>query len=161
MNETDLITCESQVGPRRTMARLVAAVRARGLKVFGRVDHAAGAEAAGMSLRPTELLVFGDPRTGTPLIQADQRLGIDLPLKVLVWLDAQSRTQVSYLDPVAALRRRLGRDSAPEGRAQEMAARLAALVAEVTGPLTQDERLDEAVEGTFPASDPPELNCNG
>jgi uncharacterized protein (DUF302 family) len=154
MNETDLITCESQAGPRRTMARLVSAAGARGLKVFGRVDHTAGAEAAGMSLRPTELLVFGDPRAGTPLIQADQRLGIDLPLRVLVWLDAQSRTQVSYVDPVALLRRRLGSDGALEARARDMASRLAALVAEVTGPVTADERLDEAIEGTFPASDP-------
>ena len=160
MTETDLVTCESRAGPRHTMARLISVVGARGLKVFARIDHTAGAEAAGMSLRPTELLVFGDPRAGTPLIQADQRLGADLPLRVLVWLDAQSRTQVSYVDPVAVLRRRLGLDSDLEGRAREMAARLAALVGEVTGPLTDDERLDEAVEGTFPASDPAELNCH-
>jgi len=158
MNESDLITRESQAGPRRTMTRLVAAVGARGLKVFGRVDHAAGAEAAGMNLRPTELLVFGDPRAGTPLIDADQRLGIDLPLKVLVWLDEQGRTQVTYVDPVALIRRRLGLDSALEAQARRMAEGLAAIVAEVSGPLTQDERLDEAVEETFPASDPPELD---
>ena len=159
MNENDLITRESQAGPRLTMRRLVSAVGARGLKVFGRVNHEAGAQAAGMSLRPTELLVFGDPRTGTPLIQADQRIGIDLPLKVQVWLDAEGRTQVTYVDPVAIVRRRRGLDSALEARARDMAAGLAAIVGEVTGPMTQDERLDEAVEESFPASDAPEVDC--
>src|ERR1700756_2949605 len=104
MNEHDLITRESQVGPRLTMTRLVSAVGARGLKVFARVDHAAGAQAAGLSLRPTELLVFGAPQAGTPLIQADQRLGIDLPLRALVWLDERGRTQVTFVDPVALIR---------------------------------------------------------
>jgi uncharacterized protein (DUF302 family) len=159
MNENDLITRESQAGPRVTMRRLVSAVGARGLKVFGRVNHEAGAQAAGMTLRPTELLVFGDPQAGTPLIQADQKIGIDLPLRVQVWLDAEGRTQVTYVDPVAIVRRRRGLDSALEGRAREMAEGLAKIVAEVTGPITQDERLDEAVEETFPASDPPEVDC--
>ena len=160
MSENDLITRESQVGPRLTMARLVSAVGAKGLKVFARVNHAAGAEAAGLSLRPTELLVFGAPEAGTALMQADQRIGIDLPLRALVWLDEQGRTQVSYVDPAALVRRRLGLDSALEERARKMAAGLAAIVAEATGPMTQDERLDEAVEETFPASDSPEVDCN-
>jgi uncharacterized protein (DUF302 family) len=160
MNENDLITRESQAGPRLTMRRLVSAVGARGLKVFGRVNHEAGAQAAGMTLRPTELLVFGDPQAGTPLIQADQKIGIDLPLRVQVWLDPEGRTQVTYVDPVAIVRRRRGLDSALEGQARTMAQGLAAIVAEVTGPMTQDERLDEAVEETFPASDPPEVDCS-
>ena len=160
MDDSDLITRESQAGPRLTMKRLVAAVGARGLKVFARVNHAAGAESVGLSLRPTELLVFGAPEAGTALMQADQRIGVDLPLRALVWLDGQGRTQVTYVDPVALIRRRLGQDSALEARAREMAAGLAAITAEVTGPMTQDERLDEAVEETFPASDTPELDCD-
>lgn len=159
MSENDLITRESQVGPRRTMARLVSAVGAKGLKVFARVNHAAGAEAVGLSLRPTELLVFGAAEAGTPLMQADQKIGIDLPLRALVWLDEQGRTQVTYVDPLALVRRRLGLDTALEERARKMSAGLAALVAEVIGPMTEDERLDEAVEETFPASDPPEVDC--
>lgn len=158
MDDNDLITRESQVGPRLTMKRLVSAVGAKGLKVFARVNHAAGAEAAGPSLRPTELLVFGAPEAGAALMQADQRIGIDLPLRALVWLDDQGRTQVTYVDPVALIRRRRGLDSALETRAREMAAGLAAIVAEVVGPITEDERLDEAVEETFPASDTPELS---
>ena len=141
------------------MARLVSTVAAKGLKVFARVDHAAGAEAVGLSLRPTELLVFGAPEAGTALMQADQRIGIDLPLRALVWLDEQGRTQVSYVDPVALIRRRLGLDTALEEQARKMSAGLAAIVAEVTGPMTEDERLDEAVEESFPASDAPEVNC--
>jgi uncharacterized protein (DUF302 family) len=160
MNETDLITTESQVGPRRTMARLVAAVGAKGMKIFARVNHAAGAESVGLSLRPTELLMFGAPEAGTALMQADQRMGIDLPLRALVWLDAQGRTQVSYVDPVALVHRRLGLDTAVEEQARKMSAGLAAIVASVTGPMTAEERLDEAIEETFPASDPPEVDCS-
>lgn len=158
MDDSDLITRESQVGPRLTMKRLVSAVGAKGLKVFARVNHAAGAEATGQSLRPTELLVFGAPEAGTALMLADQRIGIDLPLRALVWLDEQGRTQVTFIDPVALIRRRRGLDSALEARAREMASRLQAIVGEVVGPITEDERVDEAVEETFPASDTPELS---
>ena len=161
MNETDLITCESQAGPRRTMAE--AHLRGGGEGPEGlrpRRPHGGGGGRRDEPA-PDRTLGVRRSRAGTPLIQADQRLGIDLPLRVLVWLDAQSRTQVSYVDPVALLRRRLGPDGALEARARDMASRLAALVAEVTGPVTADERLDDAVEGTFPASDPPELNCSG
>jgi uncharacterized protein (DUF302 family) len=81
------------------MDRLVSAVEARGMTVFARIDHAAGAAAAGMSLRPTEVLVFGAARTGTPLMQADQAIGIDLPLKALVYQDGGGKTWLAYNDP--------------------------------------------------------------
>ena len=81
------------------MNRLEAAVSAKGLAVFARIDHAAGAAAAGLSLRPTDLLIFGNARGGTPLMQANQSIGIDLPLKVLVWQDASGATWLSYNDP--------------------------------------------------------------
>jgi len=94
-----LITIASSYGPQDTMSRLEAEVRAKGLTVFAHVDHAAGAAAAGLPLRPTDLLIFGNAKGGTPLMQAVQTMGIDLPLKVLVWQDAAGRTWLSYNDP--------------------------------------------------------------
>ena len=79
--------------------RLEAAVAARGLTVFARVDFAADAAAVGMHLRPTRLLVFGNPLAGTPLLAAAPTAGIDLPLKVLIWEDAQGRVTVGYNSP--------------------------------------------------------------
>ena len=81
------------------MERLVASVTARGMVIFARIDHAAGAAAVGLSLRPTELLVFGHARGGTPLMQAAQTIAIDLPLKVLVWQDADGATWVGFNEP--------------------------------------------------------------
>ena len=94
-----LTTVPSALGPKETMDRLEGAVRGKGLTVFVRVDHAAGAAEAGLPLRPTELLVFGNARAGTPLMQAAQTAGIDLPLKALVWQDAEGKTWLSYNDP--------------------------------------------------------------
>lgn len=94
-----LITVKSSYPPTETMARLEAEVKARGMTVFAHVDHAAGAAAAGLPLRPTDLLIFGSPRGGTPLMQAAQTIGIDLPLKMLVWQDAAGLTWLSYYDP--------------------------------------------------------------
>lgn len=94
-----LHTIRSHHGPGETMSRLQAEVEAKGLTVFARVDHAAGAAAVGLSLRPTELLMFGNAKGGTPLMQAVQTIGIDLPLKMLVWQDASGDTWLSYNDP--------------------------------------------------------------
>jgi uncharacterized protein (DUF302 family) len=94
-----LTTLKSSHGPRDTMNRLEAAVKARGMTVFARIDHSAGAAAAGLSLNPTELLIFGNARGGTPLMQTAQTIGIDLPLKALVWQDASGSTWQSYNDP--------------------------------------------------------------
>jgi uncharacterized protein (DUF302 family) len=99
MSAEGLITVRSQQGPDETMNRLGAAVRAKGLTVFAQIDHAAGAEAVGLPLRPTEVLVFGNARSGTPLMQSSQTMGIDLPLKVLVWQDEGGITWLSYNDP--------------------------------------------------------------
>ena len=94
-----LTTTKSSYGPTETMNRLEADVKARGLTVFARIDHTAGAAAAGLMLRPTELLIFGNARGGTPLMQSVQAIGIDLPLKALVWQDAAGDTWLSYNDP--------------------------------------------------------------
>jgi uncharacterized protein (DUF302 family) len=95
-----LTKIRSSHGPQDTMNRLGAVVQAKGMTVFARIDHAAGAAGAGLSLRPTELLIFGNAQAGTPLMQAVQTIGIDLPLKALVWQDASGHTWLSYNDPV-------------------------------------------------------------
>ena len=94
-----LTTLRSNHGPKDTMDRLEAALKTRGMTIFARIDHAAGAVGAGLSLRPTELLIFGNAKAGTPLMQAAQSIGIDLPLKALVWQDASGDTWISYNDP--------------------------------------------------------------
>ena len=94
-----LITMLSAFGPAETVSRLEAEVKARGMTIFAHVDHAAGAAAAGMALRPTDLLVFGAAKGGTPLMEMAQTIGIDLPLKALVWQDVAGATWLSYNDP--------------------------------------------------------------
>jgi uncharacterized protein (DUF302 family) len=109
-----LTTIRSNFGPRDTMNRLETAVKAKGMTVFARIDHAAGATAVGSSLRPTELLIFGNPKGGTPLMQSVQTVGIDLPLKALVWQDAAGDTWLSYNDPTwLAQRHGLGGETEP------------------------------------------------
>jgi uncharacterized protein (DUF302 family) len=94
-----LISQKSQFQPKETMERLESAVIKRGLTIFARVDHAAGAAEVNLSLRPTDLLIFGNAKGGTPLMQASQTAGIDLPLKALVWQDGDGSTWLSYNDP--------------------------------------------------------------
>ena len=99
MADDGLTTIESHFGPRETLDRLEADVKAKGLTVFARIDHAAGAAAVGMQLLPTAVLIFGNARGGTPLMQSNPLIGIDLPLKVLVWQDTSGKTWLSYVDP--------------------------------------------------------------
>jgi len=94
-----LTTIASRSGPKETMDRLEAEIRAKGMTVFARIDHAAGAAEAGLELRPTELIIFGNARGGTPLMEASQTAGIDLPLKALVWQDPAGKTWLSYNEP--------------------------------------------------------------
>jgi uncharacterized protein (DUF302 family) len=94
-----LTTIPSSYGPKDTMDRLEAEVKAKGMTVFARIDHAAGATGVGLSLRPTEVLIFGGAKAGTPLMQSVQTIGLDLPLKALVWQDASGNTWLSYNDP--------------------------------------------------------------
>ena len=109
-----LITVRSNHDPKETMSRLEAEVKAKGLTVFAHVDHAAGAAEVGLPLRPTDLLIFGNAKGGTPLMQLDQTMGIDLPLKILVWQDQAGATWLSYNDPAwLAERHGLGSDAKP------------------------------------------------
>ncbi len=82
-----------------TMDRLVQAVAAHNMSVFARIDHAAAAAKAGLTLRPTELLIFGNPGAGTLLMQAAQSIGIDLPLKALVWEEADGTVWLGFQMP--------------------------------------------------------------
>src|ERR1700757_3401320 len=91
-----LTTIRSSFNPKTTMERLETEIRAKGLNVFARMDHAAGAAEVGLPLAPTDLIIFGNARGGTPLMQSAQTVGIDLPLKILVWQDAASSTWLSY-----------------------------------------------------------------
>ena len=109
MASQGLTTIKSSHGPQETMNRLDAAVKAKGMTVFARIDHSAGASAVGLSLNPTEVLIFGNAKGGTPLMQSAQTIGIDLPLKALVWQDASGDTWLSYNDP-AWLAKRHGLD---------------------------------------------------
>ena len=109
-----LITLRSNYGPKETMDRLEAEVKAKALTVFAHVDHAEGAAAVGLPLRPTDLLIFGNARGGTPMMQSVQTMGIDLPLKILVWQDETGNTWLSYNDPSwLAKRHGTGRDTEP------------------------------------------------
>jgi uncharacterized protein (DUF302 family) len=99
MDGNGLIAIRSPYMPQETMARLEAEVKAKGMTVFARIDHAAGAAAVGLPLRPTDLLLFGAAKGGTPLMLSVQTIGIDLPLKALVWQDASGATWLSYNDP--------------------------------------------------------------
>jgi uncharacterized protein (DUF302 family) len=94
-----LTSIQSSFGPKATMERLEAQIQASGLKVFARIDHAAGAAEVGLPLPPTDLIIFGNARGGTPLMQSVQTVGIDLPLKILVWQDAANNTWLSYNEP--------------------------------------------------------------
>jgi len=107
-----LTTIKSNFGPKDTMSRLEAEVKARGMTVFAHIPHDRGAAAVGIPLRPNDLLIFGNPKVGTSLIQSAPTIGIDLPLKVLVWQDAEGRTWLSYNDPAWLVKRHeLGPDA--------------------------------------------------
>ena len=94
-----LVAVKSPHSVKETVDRFESAAKARGLIVFLRVDHAAGAKKIGKVLRPTELLVFGNPQGGTPLMECAQSAGIDLPLKALAWQDASGQVWLGYNDP--------------------------------------------------------------
>ena len=100
-----LVTLQSAGTARETIDRFEAALKAGGLSVFARIDHAANATSAGMTLRPTELIIFGNPKGGTPLMASRQTAGIDLPMKALVWEDADGKTWLAYNDPAWVAKR--------------------------------------------------------
>jgi len=125
-----LTSIRSAFGPTETMDRLQAEIRAQGMTVFARIDHAAGAAEAGLTLAPTEVIIFGNARGGTPLMQAAQTVGIDLPLKALVWEDAGGKTWLSYNEPGWIAHRHNAPNAEPV--VSKMAAALSAISRAVT-----------------------------
>ena len=119
MTAPGLTTRPSKHGPQDTMNRLEAAVKAKGMTVFARIDHSAGADCVGPALRPTELLIFGNARAGTPLMQSVPTIAIDLPLKAIAWEDPAGQTWLSYNDP-AWLATRHGLDATTDAVIAQM-----------------------------------------
>jgi uncharacterized protein (DUF302 family) len=103
-----------------TAARLESLLKERGVLIFARIDFSADAARAGLSLRPEQLIVFGNPKAGTALMQAEPTVGLDLPLKALIWEDPEARTWIAYNDPLYVVRR--------HAVAAELSANLAAVV---------------------------------
>jgi len=131
MANNGLVSMQSRVSARETVNRLLAALATRKLTVFARVDHAAGAASVGLPLRPTEVVIFGNPKGGTALMQEQQSAGIDLPLKVLVWEDADGKVWLTYNDP-AWIAQRHGLGTASATAVKAMAAPLSAIAQEAT-----------------------------
>ena len=132
MSVQGLITIASQHSVKDSLDRLEARLGSKNIAVFARIDHARGAQAAGLALRPTELLIFGHPKAGTPLMQAGQTAGIDLPLKVLAWQDAAAKVWLSYNDMAwLAQRHQLAQGS--EAAVAALAAAIAGLCAAAAG----------------------------
>ncbi|MEO1207198.1 MAG: DUF302 domain-containing protein [Pseudomonadota bacterium] len=96
-----LITKKSSVSVPETLNRLEKALTTKGIKIFARVDHSAGGKSVDLELPPTELLIFGNPKLGTPLMQSARAIGIDLPMKALAWQDADGTVYLSYNNPDA------------------------------------------------------------
>lgn len=98
-DENGLISKPSTHSVKVTLDRLEALLKKKGITVVARWSHDAGAKKVDMKLRPTELLIFGNPKLGTPLMQSDQRMGIELPMKALAWEDKKGQVWLSYNDP--------------------------------------------------------------
>jgi len=128
---TGLVVIKSPYPVTQTLDRLQALVQERGMKVFARIDHAKGAASIGKTLRPTEVILFGNPQGGTPFMECAQTVGIDLPLKALAWEDAAGQVWLGYNDPEFLAQRH----EVPEcGVVKNMTKALANIASSVTGP---------------------------
>ena len=94
-----IVNISSQRSVEQTVERLEGVLHAKGVKLFALIDHSGEAAQVGMRMRPTKLLIFGNPKAGTPLMLASPGVAIDLPLKILVWEDADSKVWISYNSP--------------------------------------------------------------
>jgi uncharacterized protein (DUF302 family) len=94
-----LITLKSNYSVEKTADRLESLLNEKGMTLFKRVDHTEGAKGVGLDLRPTELIIFGNPKVGTPLMQCQQTAAIDLPQKALIWEDEAGEVWLAYNDP--------------------------------------------------------------
>ena len=98
-SENGIVTIPSHQSVDRTVQKMEGILQANGVKLFALIDHSGEAEKAGMPMRPTKLLIFGNPKAGTPLMIASPSIAIDLPLKVLVWEGANGKVWISYNAP--------------------------------------------------------------
>jgi len=121
-----LISLKSSYSPEETMNRFEAIAKKKGLNIFARINHTAGAAKIGKTLRPTEVLIFGNPQGGTPFIECAQTVGIDLPLKVLVWEDATGQVWLGYNDPLYLATRHGVSQCPPAGKLSKALAGLSA-----------------------------------
>ncbi len=94
-----LVTKRSPHSVAVTLDRLSEVLKARGIGIAARVDHADGAQRIGQALKPTQLLIFGNPKLGTPLMQSNRKVGLDLPMKVLAWEDDGGQVWLAYVKP--------------------------------------------------------------
>ena len=97
--EKGLITMQSHHSVQETADKLAAIIESKGMKVFARVDHQKNAQGVDLTLRPTQVIMFGNPKAGTPLMQCEQSVAIDLPQKILISEDADKKVWLSYNDP--------------------------------------------------------------
>jgi uncharacterized protein (DUF302 family) len=128
--DTDLVTLPSGHSVAETVERLKALLSKKGIHLFAHIDHAAGAQRVGLRLRPTQVLIFGDPQAGTPLMQSRQTIGLDLPLRVQVWEDEAGKVWLTYhsIEFLAQLHQVADRDEAVKA----LDARLSALAGAAT-----------------------------
>jgi uncharacterized protein (DUF302 family) len=103
--EPGIVRIDSHHSVAQTAERLEALLKEHGVEVFAHLDFAADAARAGLTMRPEQLLIFGNPKAGTPLMQAEPAVGLDLPLKALIWEDASGHVTIAYNDPQYVLRR--------------------------------------------------------
>ena len=127
-----LTTVKSRRGPAETLTRLENSIASHGLTIFARIDHAAVAKDVGMDLLPTRVVIFGSPKSGTPLMQMSDTIGLQLPLKILVRQQADGETFLAYDDP-AWIARRYGLEEAVAPVVAKMQAAMAAIAVEAAG----------------------------
>jgi uncharacterized protein (DUF302 family) len=99
----DLVNFNRTHSVKDTLNKFEMIVKSKGMNIFAKIDHAKGAHSINKDLRPTQVLIFGSPKAGTPLMQENQTIGLDLPLRVLFWQDKNSDTWITYHNPVAVI----------------------------------------------------------
>jgi uncharacterized protein (DUF302 family) len=98
-SENGIVTIRSRQSVEQTVQKLEGILQAKGVKLFALVDHSGEAEKAGMLMYPTKLAIFGNPKAGTPLMIASPSVALDLPMKILIWADADGKVWISYNSP--------------------------------------------------------------
>ena len=119
-SDDGIIRIPSRHNVAKTMERLQTLLKERGILVFAQIDFSGDAARAGLTMRPEQMLIFGNPKAGTPLMVESPTAGLDLPLKALVWEDAEGKSWIAYNDPQYIVRR--------HGLSPALAANLAAAV---------------------------------